>query len=75
MRADETLTSSAQGRDHATILADALRATPGVDGWQAAVTRREEAQLYLIGPREEARRVVTDERASVTVHNLHAPHA
>ncbi|HEU0025962.1 MAG TPA: metallopeptidase TldD-related protein [Ktedonobacterales bacterium] len=72
MRADETLT---QGRDHATILADALRVTPGVDGWQTAVTRREEAQLYLIGAREEARRIVADERASVTVHNLHAPHA
>jgi predicted Zn-dependent protease len=76
MRADETLTQGRdQGRDRATILADALRATPGVDGWRAEVTRREEAQLYLIGAREEARRVVTDERASVTVHNLHAPHA
>lgn len=71
MRADGTLT---QGRDHTDTLADALRATPGVDGWQAAVTQREEAQLYLIGDREESRRVVTDERASVTVYNLHSPH-
>ncbi len=72
MRADETLI---QERDHAATLAGALDTTPGVDAWQAAVTQREEAQIYLIGEREESRRVVTDERVSVTLHNLHAPHA
>jgi hypothetical protein len=65
----------AGGLEHAETLARALAATPGVDAWQAAVTRREEAQLYLIGEREEARRVVTDATARITIHNLHAPHA
>ena len=72
MRADESLT---QELDHAATLADALAATPGVDAWQAGVTQREEAQLYLIGNLEESRRVVTDERARVTIHNSHLPHA
>lgn len=72
MRVDVTLT---QRDDHAATLADALGATPGVDAWQAAVTQREEAQLYLIGDREESRRIVTDERARVTLYNLHTPHA
>lgn len=61
--------------DMSSILAGALRATPGVSAWRVAVTRHEEAQLYLIGAREEARRVVTDERAQLTLHNLHTPHA
>ncbi|HEY7975172.1 MAG TPA: hypothetical protein VID72_07510, partial [Ktedonobacterales bacterium] len=57
-------------------LADALRATPGVDAWQVATTRRDEAQVYLIGAEiEEARRVVASEDSSVTLHNLHTPHA
>ena len=57
-------------------LADALRATPGVDGWQIETTRRDEAQIYLIGDKiEEARRSVTSEGASAALHNLHAPHA
>lgn len=59
----------------ASRLADALRATPGVDAWQVATTRRDEAQVYLIGgDTEEARRSVTSEDASATLHNLHAPH-
>ncbi|HEY7848720.1 MAG TPA: metallopeptidase TldD-related protein, partial [Ktedonobacterales bacterium] len=57
-------------------LADTLRATPAVDAWQVATTRREEAQVYLIGAEiEEARRVVSSEDSSVTLHNLHTPHA
>ncbi|HEU5343870.1 MAG TPA: metallopeptidase TldD-related protein, partial [Ktedonobacterales bacterium] len=55
-------------------LADALRATPGVDAWQVTTTRRDEAQVYLIGAEiEEARRSVSSEEAAVTIHNLHAP--
>ena len=55
-------------------LADALRATPGVDAWQVTTTRRDEAQVYLIGAEiEEARRSVSSEEAVVTIHNLHAP--
>jgi len=54
-------------------LATALAATPGADAWQLEVLRDEEAQLYLIGDRVEARRTVTSERARVVVHNRHAP--
>ncbi len=56
-------------------LVDAVRATPGVDAWQVSTARREEAQVYLIGADiEEARRLVASEGATVTLHNLHAPH-
>lgn len=57
-------------------LAAAGRATPGVDAWQVMTSRRDEAQIYLIGDDiEEARRSVSNEDASVSLHNLHAPHA
>ncbi len=56
-------------------LLGALAATPGVDAWQAHAQREEEAQLYLIGEKVEAQRVVTTERTRVVVHNTHAPHS
>jgi PmbA protein len=60
----------------ANTLADALRTTPGIDAWQVTTTHRDEAQVYLIGATiEEARRSVSSDDATVTLHNLHAPHA
>lgn len=56
-------------------VAGALAATPGADAWQAHARREEEAQLYLIGERVEARRVVTTERTRVVAHNRHAAHS
>ena len=71
MLGDETTTPNA----NAASLIDAVRATAGIDAWQVSTARREEAQVYLIGADiEEARRVVTSEAATVTMHNLHAPH-
>lgn len=55
-------------------IGEALAATPGADAWQVDVARDEETQVYVIGDRTEARRVVTNERALVTIHNLHSPH-
>lgn len=56
-------------------LAAAARVTPGVDAWQIASAHREEAQVYLIGADiEEARRIVSDEDAAVTLYNRHTPH-
>jgi predicted Zn-dependent protease len=55
-------------------LARTLAATPGADAWQAHVRFEEEAQLYLIGEKVEARRTVTTERARVVAHNTHAAH-
>src|SRR5215831_18469332 len=69
---DETSTQTgdlAMGR-----LAEALAATSGADAWQAHARREEEAQLYLIGEKVEARRVVVSERARVVVHNSHPSH-
>ncbi len=54
-------------------LAGALANTPGADDWQVELLRDEEAQLYLIGEHVESRRVVTNERARVTLYNDHAP--
>ena len=68
---DETATQMTA----AAQLAEALRATPGVDAWQVTTTHREEAQVYLIGDSvEEARRSVTSDDVAATLHNLHAPH-
>jgi predicted Zn-dependent protease len=53
-------------------LAEALAATSGADAWQAHARREEEAQIYLIGEKVEARRVVVSERARVVAHNSHA---
>lgn len=52
----------------------ALDAIDGADAWQVDVLRDEETQVYVIGDRTESRREVTNERAHVTIHNLHAPH-
>jgi hypothetical protein len=54
-------------------LAEALTATSNAHAWQAHARREEEAQLYLIGEKVEARRVVTSERTRVVVHNTHTP--
>lgn len=55
-------------------IGEALAGTPGANAWQVDVARTEEAQVYVIGDRTEARREVTNEQARVTIHNLHAPH-
>jgi PmbA protein len=55
-------------------LAETLAATPCADAWQAHARREEEAQLYLIGEKVEARRVVTTERTRVVAHNTHPAH-
>src|SRR6185437_2947311 len=55
----------------ATTLAEILAATPNADDWQFTIQRDEEAQLYLIGEREEARRQVSNERARVLLYNDH----
>lgn len=55
-------------------IGEALEATPGADAWQVTLARDEETQVYVIGDQTEARRAVTNERAHVTIHNLHAPH-
>src|SRR5690349_19121368 len=76
---DETATST--GSTDATSdlalerLTGALAATPGADAWQAHAQHEEEAQLYLIGEKVEAQRVVTTERTRVIVHNPHSPHS
>ena len=71
---DETATQNDATGDLALgRLADALAATTGADAWQAHARREEEAQLYLIGEKVEARRVVTSERTRVVVHNTHTP--
>ncbi len=72
MAQDETRTRMAIAADR---LADAARATPGVDAWQVTTAHRDEAQVYLIGASvEEARRSVASDDAAVSLHNLHAPH-
>lgn len=53
----------------------ALVATPGADAWQVDILRAEEAQVYLIGDRIEARRGVENASIRVGIHNYHAPHA
>lgn len=55
-------------------IGEALATTPGADAWQVSVVRDEETQVYVIGDQTESRRTVTNERAHVTIHNLHAPH-
>jgi len=52
-------------------LADILAATPNAHDWQFTIQRDQEAQLYLIGEREEARRQVSNERARVLLYNDH----
>lgn len=60
----------------ASLLADAMRETPGIDAWQALLSHREEAQVYRIGEStEEARRTVVSADTAVTLYNLHPPHA
>ncbi|HLZ21682.1 MAG TPA: metallopeptidase TldD-related protein [Ktedonobacterales bacterium] len=56
------------------ILGEALAATDGADAWQVDMLRNEETQVYVIGDQTESRREVTNERARVIIHNLHAPH-
>jgi PmbA protein len=58
----------------ATTLAEILAATPNADDWQCTIQRDEEAQLYLIGERVEARRRVVNERARIVLYNDHAGH-
>jgi len=71
---DETTTQTDATGDLALgRLAEALAATSNAHAWQAHARREEEAQLYLIGEKVEARRVVTSERTRVVVHNAHAP--
>ncbi len=55
----------------AATLAEILAATPNTDDWQFTIQRDEEAQLYLIGEREEARRQVSNQRARVLLYNDH----
>lgn len=45
--------------------------TPGVSDWLLHTAREHEAQLYLIGERVEARRVVSGARTRLTVYNDH----
>ncbi|WIG61463.1 MAG: diguanylate cyclase/phosphodiesterase (GGDEF & EAL domains) with PAS/PAC sensor(s) [Ktedonobacterales bacterium] len=59
----------------ADTLGAAVAATPGVSDWQIDTIHDEEAQLYLIGDRTEARRDVTNERARVTLYNDHPAQA
>ena len=46
-------------------------ATPGVSDWLLTTAHEQEAQLYLIGERVEARRVVSGGRTRLTVYNDH----
>lgn len=46
-------------------------ATPGVSDWLLTTAHEQEAQLYLIGERIEARRVVSGSRTRLTVYNDH----
>ena len=46
-------------------------ATPGVSDWLLHTMREQEAQLYLIGDRTEARRVVSSAHTRLTVYNDH----
>ncbi len=62
---DETTQNDATGDLALGRLAEALAATSGADAWQAHARREEEAQLYLIGEKVEARRNVTTERTRV----------
>ncbi|MEO7002454.1 MAG: TldD/PmbA family protein [Ktedonobacterales bacterium] len=69
-----TSSTDTQGGMDIEALGRALANTPGSDAWQVDVIAEEEAQLYLIGDRTEARRLVTNEQAVAHIHNLHAPH-
>ena len=51
--------SALPGTLDASTLAEILAATPDANDWQFAIQRDEEAQLYVIGEREEARRQVS----------------
>jgi predicted Zn-dependent protease len=51
----------------------ALAAARGVDDWQIEWRDEHEAQLYLSDRQVEARRLVTNSRARVTIYNDHAP--
>jgi predicted Zn-dependent protease len=62
------------GKLDADALAEVLATTPGADDWQILAQHDEEAQLYLIGSRVEARRHVGNERARVILYNDHASH-
>ncbi len=58
---------------NAQELTQALAHTPGADEWQLDLVCETEAQLYLLGTREESRRVVANERARIAVYNDHVP--
>lgn len=55
------------------LLAAVASTTPGASDWRIEILHEEEAQLYVIGDRVEARRSVTNERARLAVYNDHAP--
>src|SRR5262250_101940 len=57
----------------AELLSAVASATPGADDWQIDLLHEEEAQLYVIGDRVEARRSVINERARLAVYNDHPP--
>ncbi|HEX9067924.1 MAG TPA: metallopeptidase TldD-related protein [Ktedonobacterales bacterium] len=52
-------------------LAAALRDLPEASAWQARREHTDEAQLYVIGDRDEAQRRVSTEGARVVLHNDH----
>jgi PmbA protein len=55
------------------LLAAVASTTPGASDWRIEILHEEEAQLYVIGDRVEARRAVANERARLAVFNDHAP--
>lgn len=55
------------------LLAAVASTTPGASDWQVEILHEEEAQLYVIGNRVEARRTVANERAHLALYNDHAP--
>ncbi|HEY7091539.1 MAG TPA: metallopeptidase TldD-related protein [Ktedonobacterales bacterium] len=71
---DETTQIDATGDLALGRLAEALAAISGADAWQAHARREDEAQLYLIGEKVEARRNVVTERTRIAIHNSHASH-
>ena len=71
MAQDVSTTSS--GRLTPEMVSPSLAATPGADDWTVETIHDEEAQVYLIRDGLEAVRVVSNDRAQVSLCNDHAP--
>jgi predicted Zn-dependent protease len=56
------------------IITQALERRPGVSDWQVQRTLKRSVQLFQIGSKTEARRLVSTDQVQIKVYNDHPPH-